>query len=72
MQHKSARIVAAAPAAPMDCCDELRQMVDEFVVIARPHPFYSVGQSYEVFDQTTDEEVQDLLKSSPGVQPQKR
>jgi putative phosphoribosyl transferase len=63
-QQKPARIVAGSPAAPIDCCDELRQMVDELVVIARPDPFYSVGQSYEVFGQTTDEEVQDLLISS--------
>jgi putative phosphoribosyl transferase len=63
-QQKPARIVAGAPAAPMDCCDELRQMVDELVVIARPDPFYSVGQSYEVFGQTTDEEVQDLLRNT--------
>lgn len=63
-QRKPARIVAGAPAAPNDCCDELRQMVDELVVISRPDPFYSVGQSYEVFSQTTDEEVQDLLRSS--------
>jgi putative phosphoribosyl transferase len=63
-QQKPARIVAGTPAAPMDCCDELRQMVDELVVIARPDPFYSVGQSYEVFGQTTDEEVQDLLRNT--------
>jgi putative phosphoribosyl transferase len=63
-QQKPARIVAGAPAAPLDCCDELRQMVDELVVITRPDPFYSVGQSYEVFGQTTDEEVQDLLTNT--------
>jgi putative phosphoribosyl transferase len=60
-QQKPARIVAGSPAAPIDCCDELRQMVDELVVIAWPNPFYSVGQSYKIFGQTTDEEVQDLL-----------
>jgi putative phosphoribosyl transferase len=63
-RQKPARIVVASPAAPMDCCDELRQMVDELVVIVRPDPFYSVGHSYEVFDQTTDEEVQDLLRNA--------
>ena len=63
-QQKPARIVAGAPAAPIDCCDELRQMVDELVVIARPDPFYSVGQSYEVFGQITDEEVQALLTNT--------
>jgi putative phosphoribosyl transferase len=63
-QQKPARIVAGAPAAPIDCCDELRQMVDELVVIARPDPFYSVGQWYEVFGQTTDEEVKGLLRNT--------
>jgi putative phosphoribosyl transferase len=68
-QQKPARLVAGAPAAPIDCCDVLRQMVDELVVIVRPNPFYSVGHSYEVFGQTTDEEVQELLTNSPRVQP---
>src|ERR1700683_4888531 len=63
-QQRPARIVAGAPEAPIDCCDELRQTVDELVVIVRPNPFYSVGQSYDVFGQTTDEEVQELLINS--------
>jgi putative phosphoribosyl transferase len=69
-QQKPTRIVAGAPAAPIDCCDELRQMVDELVVIARPDPFYSVGQSYEIFRQTTDEEVQELLTNSRCPAPE--
>jgi putative phosphoribosyl transferase len=38
--------------------------VDELVVISRPEPFYSVGQSYEIFGQTSNEEVQELLRES--------
>jgi putative phosphoribosyl transferase len=63
-QQNPGRIVAGAPAAPFDCCNELCRVVDELVVITRPEPFYSVGQSYERFDQTSDEEVQDLLRKS--------
>jgi putative phosphoribosyl transferase len=63
-QQQAARIVVGVPAAPSDSCDELQQTVDELVVIARPDPFYSVGQSYEIFGQTSDEEVQKLLQDS--------
>jgi putative phosphoribosyl transferase len=63
-QQHPARIVVAAPAAPLESCDELQGAADEVVVIARPDPFCSVGQSYEVFDQTADEEVQQLLRDS--------
>jgi putative phosphoribosyl transferase len=61
-QQGPARIVVGVPAAPLECCDELRQSMDELVVLARPDPFYSVGQSYEVFDQISDDEVQNLLR----------
>jgi putative phosphoribosyl transferase len=63
-QQGPARIVVGVPAAPTECCDELRQAMDELVVLARPAPFYSVGQSYEVFNQTSDDEVQNLLRST--------
>jgi putative phosphoribosyl transferase len=63
-QQQPARIVVAAPAAPAESCDELQQAVDELVVIARPDPFYAVGQLYEIFGQTSDEEVQELLRDS--------
>jgi putative phosphoribosyl transferase len=61
-QQQPARIIVAAPAAPMETCEELEREVDEVVVIARPEPFYAVGQSYEIFNQTSDEEVRELLR----------
>jgi putative phosphoribosyl transferase len=63
-QQPPVRIVVAAPAAPVESCDELQQVVDEVVVIVRPDPFYSVGQSYEIFGQISDEEVQKLLRDT--------
>ena len=35
--------------------------VDEFVAMETPASFYAVGAWYEDFNQTTDEEVLDLL-----------
>jgi putative phosphoribosyl transferase len=63
-QQQPGRIVVAAPAAPVESCDQLQHTVDELVVIVRPDPFYSVGQSYEIFGQISDEEVQKLLRST--------
>ena len=47
--------------APASSLDELQLEVNEVVVISTPDPFYSVGQAYEVFAQTSDEEVRELL-----------
>jgi putative phosphoribosyl transferase len=63
-QQLPSRIVVAAPVAPAESCKELQRSVDEVVVITRPDPFYSVGQSYEIFGQTSDEEVQGILQES--------
>jgi putative phosphoribosyl transferase len=63
-QQAPARIVVASPTAPTSSCDDLQVMVNEVVVVSRPDPFYSVGQVYEVFTQTSDEEVRELLRRS--------
>ena len=39
-------------------------MVDHLVCLAKPNPFYGVGQWYEDFRQTTDEEVCRLLEEA--------
>jgi putative phosphoribosyl transferase len=63
-KHHPARIVVGAPTAPRSCQKELGPSVDELVIVAKPEPFYSVGQAYKVFDQTSDEEVRALLAQS--------
>jgi predicted phosphoribosyltransferase len=38
--------------------------VDEIICAATPKRFYGVGQWYDDFSQTTDEEVSELLERS--------
>jgi putative phosphoribosyl transferase len=63
-KYGPARIVVAAPTAPASCEEDLGPDVDELVIVTRPEPFYSVGQVYELFNQTSDEEVRALLSRS--------
>ena len=56
-----ARIVVAVPVAPPDAAESLGAAVDEFVAAITPSPFYAVGQFYDHFEQTGDDEVRDLL-----------
>src|SRR5437763_13057149 len=60
-QHRPARIVVAVPAAAPQTCSEIADEVDEIICAATPEPFYAVGQWYQEFSQTTDEEVRELL-----------
>ena len=55
------RIIVAVPVGAAETCGELRQEADEVVCARTPEPFYAVGQWYQQFDQTTDEEVRELL-----------
>jgi predicted phosphoribosyltransferase len=59
-----ARIVVAVPVAPSSTAQEMRRIADDVVVVASPEPFEAVGRFYEEFDQTTDEEVRELLQRS--------
>ena len=54
-------VVVAVPVAASSTCEEFRNLVDNVVCAVTPEPFYAVGQWYQAFDQTTDEEVRDLL-----------
>lgn len=56
-----ARIVAAAPVGAAETCAMLAPEVDEVICLLRPHGFRAVSQWYRQFDQTSDDEVVDLL-----------
>ena len=60
-QLGAARIVVAAPTIARSTCDYLRKTADDVVAVIVPEEFYGVGQWYEDFSQTTDEEVHQLL-----------
>ncbi|TQK52964.1 putative phosphoribosyltransferase [Streptomyces sp. SLBN-118] len=62
------RVVLAVPVAPPDAVEWLRAEADEVVCLSTPRSFRAVGEWYEDFSQTSDEEVTSLLAqaSVPG------
>jgi putative phosphoribosyl transferase len=60
-RQEAARIMVAVPVGAPDSCAALAAEVDELVCLSTPMMFRSVSQWYREFDQTSDEEVQDLL-----------
>ena len=65
-QLDARRIVVAVPVGAADTCRELEDLVDETICAFTPEPFGAVGRFYDDFDQTTDEEVQELLRRAAG------
>ncbi len=57
-----ARLIAAVPVAPADGVRRLALEADEVYCLLTPEVFYAVGQFYEDFGQTTDDEVVQLLQ----------
>lgn len=68
-QQGAGRVVVAVPVAPGDTMRRLGALADEVVCLSSPEPFYAIGQWYARFDQTTDEEVCDLLRRNWGRHP---
>ena len=60
-QRGAAKIVVAVPVGPPDTCREFEDEADEVVCASAPEFFQAVGQYYEDFSQTSDEEVRNLL-----------
>ena len=68
-QLNAARIVVAAPVIAASSCREIQRKADEVVAVMIPERFYAVGQWYEDFSQTSDEEVRELLAQAARRQP---
>jgi predicted phosphoribosyltransferase len=62
-QRNPSRIVVAVPVGAAETCERLALVADEVVCVRTPEPFSAVGQWYLNFDQTSDEEVRDLLRA---------
>lgn len=61
------RIVVAVPVAAPETCRSFRQgedAADEVVCLVTPEPFQAVGLWYDVFEQTSDDEVRALLSQA--------
>lgn len=62
-QRGIAKLVLAVPVGAPETCRELQAESDETICAIAPFYFYAVGQFYEDFSQTTDEEVRQLLEA---------
>ncbi|MHB1001593.1 MAG: phosphoribosyltransferase [Armatimonadota bacterium] len=63
-QMNPEKLVLAVPVAPPEAVERLKSEVDEIVVLEMPEPFFAVGSWYYEFNQTSDNEVKDLLQKS--------
>ena len=58
----AARVVLAAPVVSRPALRTVRSVCDDVVYVAAPDPFFAVGEWYQDFSQTTDDEVTQLLR----------
>lgn len=58
------QLIVAVPTAPTSAAAEFSPLVDEFVVVMTPEPFFGVGEWYADFSQTSDSQVRHLLRSA--------
>jgi putative phosphoribosyl transferase len=61
-QQGAARIIVAVPVGAASTCRELKEEVDVAICLIASDTFIGVGQYYEDFSQTSDEEVRELLE----------
>ena len=59
--HHPARVVVAVPVGAAETCRDFASLADEIVCPLMPAYFSAVGEWYDDFSPTSDEEVHDLL-----------
>jgi len=64
-----ARVIVAAPVAARETHQQFKELADEIVCVQTPGNFEGVGQWYEDFTQTSDEEVRALLEQGAKFGP---
>jgi len=67
-----ARLILAVPVSARETADALQEEADEVVVLEAPFGFGAVGQWYDDFRQTGDEEVLRLLRDQPEKAPHRK
>lgn len=63
------RVIVAVPVAPADIVATLGRVVDEVVVLQTPPWLLSIGEHYEDFTQTSDDEVMACLRRTATPVP---
>jgi len=66
-KHDPKKIILAVPVAPQDTISVLDKIVDEVICLFTPNIFYAVGSYYKSFEQTTDEEVFNIVRELKKV-----
>jgi len=64
----AARVVVAAPVASRRTAEALAPEVDALFVLEAPEPFFAVGEAYEDFRPTSDEEVEACLAAARAAE----
>jgi putative phosphoribosyl transferase len=67
LSQRPAAVVVAVPVGSPDTCRALRAEADEVVCVRMPDRFLAVGQAYDDFSPTTDDEVRAVLQSGAEV-----
>ena len=70
--HRPVRVIVAVPVGAPDTCREFVDVADEIVCAREPDRFVAVGQWYDDFSQTPDEEVHDLLRAAAPAGSEQR
>lgn len=60
-RRSPAEIIVAVPVGTRSTCEEIQAEADAVVCLDTPPRFMAVGQFYRRFEQTTDQEVRDLI-----------
>jgi len=60
----ASKVVVATPVAAPDTLRDLAKMGAELVVLLTPDPFQAVGLWYREFEQTSDEEVLEIMRAT--------
>ncbi len=58
------KLIVAVPVASCEAYGRVRREADECVYLARPNPFFAVGEWYLDFRQVTDDEAREILERS--------
>lgn len=66
-KYNPKKIILAVPVAPQDTITLLEKIVDEVICLFIPNEFYAVGLYYKSFEQTTDEEVFNIVRELKKV-----
>ena len=64
-----AKIVVAAPLAPIEPLTKIEQEADEFACVLMPKILMGISAFYDEFGQTSDEEVITIMKQTSATKP---